>query len=87
MKLRLIPDLQSVHRTLNGDENGHLELICMLETYEKNPGDILHVISEICGPLIIDETTMQYHIVQWCIKDTKARLFRKVLGVERTCIQ
>ena len=80
---------QSVHTTLGGGENGHLGLVCSPESYQTLvPGGTPYEKPANPGRLQIDGNETQYQIAQRKQEhDESTRLFREVLGVERSLIQ
>ena len=79
----------SFNSLLGGGQNGHLGLVCTPATYATLvPGNTPYKCPPNPGRLIIDGMETQYQIAQRRDEHTKAvRLFREVLGFERTLIQ
>ena len=80
---------QSINSPLGGGENGHLGLVCSPEAYATLvPGNNPYIRPQNPGRLLIIGTETQYQIAQRKEEHREAtRLFREVIGVERTLIQ
>ena len=78
----------TVHTTLGGGHHGHLGLVCSDATYATIPNAQPYVRPVAPGALTIIQPATQYEIAQQRDQhNEETRVFREVLGVERTLIQ